>query len=213
MSDSTKKGWGGSRVGSGRKKKAVVALSAPTCTYTRHKDVSAHFRKFPYQIFSSDHLSQPCCEWCHRVFRKWFFLLPTFHNNHESLATQLISPLDDPLDTSEHIFDKSLGDEDGEGDDSENAELVQKETEEAEPKSLFENHQWLKTTLAQIIKDTNGWLKMPCCYKDGQFWVCPRDSVFALNVSLSTASLQQVSISQYLSSYRTSTGVPGFIQV
>ncbi|KAJ7333477.1 hypothetical protein DFH08DRAFT_966299 [Mycena albidolilacea] len=85
-----------------------------------------------------------------------------------------------PLDTSERIFDESLGDEDGEGDDSENAELAQKETEEAEPKSLSENHQWLKTTLAQIVKDTNGRLKMPRCYKDGQFWVRPRDPVFAL---------------------------------
>jgi hypothetical protein len=82
--------------------------------------------------------------------------------------------------TGELTFDESLGDEEGEEDDSVNAEVAQKETEEAEPKVLSENHQWLKTTLAQIVKDTTGRLKMPRCYKDGHFWVRPVDPVFAL---------------------------------
>ncbi|KAJ7848498.1 hypothetical protein B0H14DRAFT_2583015 [Mycena olivaceomarginata] len=59
--------------------------------------------------------------------------------------------LDDPPDSTDCVFDESLGDEDDEGDNSVNADVAQKETEEAEVKTLSENHQWLKTTLAQII--------------------------------------------------------------
>ncbi|KAJ7195718.1 hypothetical protein B0H12DRAFT_1169101 [Mycena haematopus] len=86
---------------------------------------------------------------------------------------------DGPLDARERIFDESLADEDEE-DESMNTDIAQKETEAAEVKILSENHQWLKTTLDQIVKDTNGRLKMPRCYKDGHFWVRPIDPVFAL---------------------------------
>ena len=34
--------------------------------------------------------------------------------------------------------------------------------------------------LHEIVKDTTGPLKMPRCYKDGQFWVRPIDPVFTL---------------------------------
>ncbi|KAJ7812191.1 hypothetical protein B0H14DRAFT_3753374 [Mycena olivaceomarginata] len=84
--------------------------------------------------------------------------------------------LDDPPDSTDRVFDESLGDEDDEGDNSVNADVAQKETE----KTLSENHQWLKTTLAQIVNDTTSRLKMPRCYKDGHFWVRPQDPVFVL---------------------------------
>jgi hypothetical protein len=88
--------------------------------------------------------------------------------------------LDDPSDNTERVFDESLGDEEDEGDDSANADVAQKETEESEAKTLSKNHQWLKTTLSQIVIDTTGRLKMPRCYKDGHFWVRPQDPVFVL---------------------------------
>jgi hypothetical protein len=88
--------------------------------------------------------------------------------------------LDHSPASGELTFDESLGDEEGEEDDSVNTEVAQKETEEAEPKVLSENHQWLKTTLAQIVNNTTGRFKMPRCYKDGHFWVHPVDPVFAL---------------------------------
>ncbi|KAJ7306952.1 hypothetical protein DFH08DRAFT_824451 [Mycena albidolilacea] len=60
--------------------------------------------------------------------------------------------LDEPSDSTERIFDESLGDEEDEGDNYVNADVAQKETEELEAKALSENHQWLKTTLAQIVR-------------------------------------------------------------
>ncbi|KAJ7897563.1 hypothetical protein B0H14DRAFT_2557564 [Mycena olivaceomarginata] len=202
MSDSTKKGWGGSRVNSGRKKKAVVALSAPT----RIQDTGMRLRISAISPTSSSAQTtraNPAVNGAAGSSESGFFaprisqqpqvvsnpVPSTVPVDQPSTVAQLNQDLadltlDGPLDTSEHVFDESLGDEDGEGDDSENTELTQKETEEAGPKSLSENHQWLKTILAQIVKDTNGRLKMLRCYKDGQFW--------------------QVSISsQYLSGYHT----------
>ncbi|KAJ6490114.1 hypothetical protein C8R45DRAFT_1139189 [Mycena sanguinolenta] len=90
--------------------------------------------------------------------------------------------LDSPLDSGEKLFDERLGDQDEgeEEDDSMDPDIAQKETEANEAKILSENHQWLKTTLDQIVKDTNGRLKVPRCYKDGQLWVRPIDPVFAL---------------------------------
>ncbi|KAJ7301052.1 hypothetical protein DFH08DRAFT_827905 [Mycena albidolilacea] len=177
MSDGTEKGWGGSRVNSGRKKKAVVASSAPA----RIQDMGMRLHISPSS--SASGFFAPRISQQPRVVSNP--VPSTVPVDRSSTVAQLNKDLaalalDHPLDASERIFDESLGDEDGEGDDSENAELAQKETEEAEPKSLSENHQWLKTTLAQIVKDTNGRLKMPRCYKDGQFWVRPRDPVFAL---------------------------------
>jgi hypothetical protein len=64
--------------------------------------------------------------------------------------------LDDPSDNTERVFDESLGDEEDEGDNSVNADVAQKETEESEAKTLSENHQWLKTTLSQIVNNTTG---------------------------------------------------------
>ncbi|KAJ7849125.1 hypothetical protein B0H14DRAFT_3452708 [Mycena olivaceomarginata] len=115
------------------------------------------------------------------------FLLLEFLSNCESLGSQhstapvqppsttaVISELnkdlatlalDEPSDNTERIFDESLGDEEDEGDNYVNADVAQKETEESEAKALSENHQWLKTTLAQI---------------DGHFWVRPQDPVFVL---------------------------------
>jgi hypothetical protein len=61
-----------------------------------------------------------------------------------------------------------------------NTDVAQKETEEAEVKTLSENHQWLKPTLAQIVSDTTGRLKMARCYKDGHSWMRPQDPVFVL---------------------------------
>ncbi|KAJ7789775.1 hypothetical protein B0H14DRAFT_2626846 [Mycena olivaceomarginata] len=198
MSDGTKKGWGGSRDNSGRKKKAVVASLAPT----RIQDTGMRLRisaSSPTSSSAQTTRANPAVNGAAGSSASGFFaprisqqprvvsnpVPSTVPVDQPSTVAQLNQDLadlalDGPLDTSERVFDESLGDEDGEGDDSENAELVQKETEEAEPKSLSENHQWLKTTLAQIVKDTNGRLKMPRCYKDGQFWVRPRDPVFAL---------------------------------
>ncbi|KAJ7363014.1 hypothetical protein DFH08DRAFT_800015 [Mycena albidolilacea] len=88
--------------------------------------------------------------------------------------------LDEPSDSTERIFDESLGDEEDEGDNSVNTDVAQKETEELEAKALSENHQWLKTTLAQIVNDTTSRLKILCCYKDGHFWVRRQDPVFVL---------------------------------
>jgi hypothetical protein len=79
--------------------------------------------------------------------------------------------LDNPSNSTECIFDESLGDEEDEGDNSVNTNIAQKEMEQLEAKTLSENYQWLKTTLAQIVNDTTGRLKMPHCYKDGHFWV------------------------------------------
>ncbi|KAJ7721759.1 hypothetical protein B0H14DRAFT_3520565 [Mycena olivaceomarginata] len=89
------------------------------------------------------------------------FLLLEFHNSHKPLAPPSTVPVR-PLSTSAAIvqlnkdladaaldhspasgeltFDESLGDEEGEEDDPVNAEVAQKETEEAEPKVLSENH-------------------------------------------------------------------------
>jgi hypothetical protein len=61
-----------------------------------------------------------------------------------------------------------------------NTDVAQKETEEAEVKTLSENHQWLKPTLAQIVSDTTGRLKMARCYKGGHSWMRPQDPVFVL---------------------------------
>jgi hypothetical protein len=88
---------------------------------------------------------------------------------------------DQPQDPTERIFDESLGDTEGENDDSANAELAQAETEEAEVKALSANHQWLKANLDQIIKDTEGPGKpRPNCYKNGELWIRPIDPIFAL---------------------------------
>lgn len=88
---------------------------------------------------------------------------------------------DEPQDLSEHIFDESLGDTEAENDDSANAEWAQTETEEAEVQALSANHQWLKANLAKIIKETDGPGKpRPNCYINGELWIRPIDSVFAL---------------------------------
>ncbi|KAJ7855596.1 hypothetical protein B0H14DRAFT_2579255 [Mycena olivaceomarginata] len=148
MSDGTKKGWGGSCVNSGRKKKAVVASLAPALPSTAPVD--------------------------------WSSTVAQLNKDLAALA------LDHPLDTSERIFDESLGDEDDEGDDSENAELAQKETEEAEPKTPMAGSKCRAAT------------------KTGSSG-CALGTLFLLsNVPLPMASPQQVSISsQYLSGYRT----------
>ncbi|KAJ7323367.1 hypothetical protein DFH08DRAFT_817938 [Mycena albidolilacea] len=206
MSDDTKKGWGGSRVNSGRKKKAVVASSAPA----RIQDMRMCLRISPGSSaggFFAPRVSQQPQVVSNPV-------PSTVPVDRSSTVAQLNKDLaalalDHPLDASERIFDKSLGDEDGEGDDSENAKLAQKETEEAEPKSLSENHQWLKTTLAQIVKDTNGWLKMPRCYKDEQFWGArTHSSVNVVQVLFSTVGYNENPIARRVS---TLTGPDYFL--
>ncbi|KAJ7858529.1 hypothetical protein B0H14DRAFT_2577736 [Mycena olivaceomarginata] len=68
--------------------------------------------------------------------------------------------LDNLSNSTECIFDESLGDEEDEGDNSVNTNIAQKEMEHLEAKTLSENHQWLKTTLPQIVNDTTGRLAL-----------------------------------------------------
>ncbi|KAJ7356836.1 hypothetical protein DFH08DRAFT_1048015 [Mycena albidolilacea] len=187
MSDGTEDGWGGSRVNSGRKKKAVVASSAPT----RIQDTGMCLRILTSLASSS--VQPNTVQARHAVnndpqavgYPAPPSTVPVRPPSMSAAIVQLNKDLADAAlnhspASSELTFDESLGDEEGEEDDSVNAEVAQKEMEEAEPKVLSENHQWLKTTLAQIVDDTTGRLKMPRCYKDGHFWVRPVDPVFAL---------------------------------
>ncbi|KAJ6556034.1 hypothetical protein B0H19DRAFT_1262151 [Mycena capillaripes] len=193
MSDGTGNGWGGSRVGSGRKKKAVVASSAPTRIQDRGMCLristsSASSSVQPNTAQAGRAVNNVAC-----TAGATGFFAPRVSQQPQAVgypappSTVTVQPpstsagivqlnkdlADAALDHSrELIFDESLGDEEGEEDDSVNTE-------------------WLKTTLAQIVKDTTGQLKMPRCYKDGHFWVRPIDPVFALNArgGLDTAEL------------------------
>ncbi|KAJ7829175.1 hypothetical protein B0H14DRAFT_3144049 [Mycena olivaceomarginata] len=193
-------GWGGSRENSGRKAKAVEP--APS---TRIQNVVPPRGSFGAAASSSVVPSavRPAINNAGSTSATGFFAPRVSHQLRvvEQPAQNSTAPvqppststviselnkdltavaLDDPSDNTERVFDESLGDEEDEGDNSVNADVAQKETEESEAKTLSENHRWLKTTLSQIVNDTTGRLKMPRCYKDGHFWVRPQDPVFVL---------------------------------
>ncbi|KAJ7708598.1 hypothetical protein B0H14DRAFT_3525378 [Mycena olivaceomarginata] len=219
MSEDTKKGWGGSRVRSGRKKKGVVVSSAAThiqdtgmcsriSTSSASSSVQSNTVQAGHTVNNVAHTAGATGFFAPRVSQQPQAVgypappstVPVRPPSTSAAIVQLNKDLadaafDSPA-TGELTFDESLGDEEGEEGDSVNAEVARKETEEAEPKVLSENHQWLKTTLAQIVKDTTSQLKMPRCYKDGHFWVHPVDPVFALKRA---ALLPRVfTFSQYL---------------
>ncbi|KAF8188817.1 hypothetical protein K438DRAFT_1764076 [Mycena galopus ATCC 62051] len=137
------------------------------------------------------------------------------HTNHINTTNNLVEPLsasaaigqlcsdltalvlDDAQETTEQIFDESLGDGDGDEDededDSVSAEMAQKEATDAEVTVVESaNHQWLKATLDQIINDTVVRRKLPHCYRNGQFWVRPIDPVFALDRAAITGFLPTI---------------------
>ncbi|KAF8177325.1 hypothetical protein K438DRAFT_1770092 [Mycena galopus ATCC 62051] len=197
--------WGGSRVGSGRppnKTKAVAppvqirtqpqpignSLSADTAARRTVNQVTNSIPTNTDGFFGTRVSQQPRVVGYPDQPSAAPVQPPSTRTTIAQLKNEIaILAADNSTDGStDIIFDESLGDGDGDGegegeaDDSVNAEIAQKETEEAEVKILSENHQWLQTTLDQIVKDTNGRLKMSRCYKNGQFWVQPIDPVFAL---------------------------------
>ncbi|KAJ7364240.1 hypothetical protein DFH08DRAFT_798620 [Mycena albidolilacea] len=173
------KGWRGSRINSGRKAKAVEPASP-----TRTQNTVLLLAPLLLQVLSN----LPQTIWV-APLPPDFLLLEFLSNLQPPSTTAIISELNKdlatlalnkPSDSTERIFNESLGDEEYKGDDSVNADVAQKETEESEAKALSGNHEWLKTTLAQIVNDTTSCLKMLCCYKDRHFWVRPQDPVFVL---------------------------------
>ncbi|KAJ7843185.1 hypothetical protein B0H14DRAFT_3689822 [Mycena olivaceomarginata] len=150
-------GWGGSCENSGRKAKAVEP--APS---THIQNVVPPRGSFGAAASSSVVPSavQPAINNAGSTSATGFFApqnstAPVQPPSTSAVISELNKDLtavtlDDPSDNTERIFDESLGDEEDEGDNSVNADVAQKETEELEAKTLSENHQWLKTTLSQI---------------------------------------------------------------
>ncbi|KAJ6502069.1 hypothetical protein C8R45DRAFT_608315 [Mycena sanguinolenta] len=198
--------WGGSREGSGRKKnvKESSTSTGPRNTHRtqpqsiNNSSTSLSSAQPPVQTRTTGPITTSATTtgfFAPRISqqlqvvaqRDTSLIVPEQQPSATTTITQInrdlaTVSLDSPLDSGEKIFDESLGDQDEgeEEDDSTDPDIAQRETEANEAKILSENHQWLKTTLDQIVKDTNGRLKMPRCYKDGQLWVRPIDPIFAL---------------------------------
>ncbi|KAJ7859159.1 hypothetical protein B0H14DRAFT_2577330 [Mycena olivaceomarginata] len=177
MSDGTENGWGSSRVNSGRKKKAVVASSAPTCI----QDTGMCLRISTSSASSS---VQPNTVQARRAVNNdaptagatGFFCSSSFTNSHKPLGTQVgqflfglifnltrtFSPLAPPSTVPVRPLSTS-------------AAIVQLNKDLADA-ALDHSPASGELTFDESLGDEEGEEDDP----DGHFWVHPIDPVFAL---------------------------------
>ncbi|KAJ7624626.1 hypothetical protein FB45DRAFT_869538 [Roridomyces roridus] len=91
---------------------------------------------------------------------------------------------------SERVFDETVEepDEEEEKDDGDNEGDLDAEQQSAEIPSNSVNDQWLKTNLERVKQEIEAH-GQPRAYRDGQLWIRPKDPIFALQQSATTATI------------------------